>query len=266
MMLHLGQPLPTHDLWSAWDLNPATVVPLALSAILYHRGARGGMRRQAVYFWSGWLALVFAVASPLHALGEVLFSAHMVQHEILMLAAAPLLVLSRPMVPMLRGLPASWRRPAGRWSKLGAIHPWAAWSIHAAALWLWHIPSWFQATLWNPWIHAAQHVSFLGSALLFWWSLLAADRAGFGMGMLLLFTTSVHTSMLGALLTFTRQVWYPAYRWTEVWGVSAIEDQQLGGLIMWIPAGIVYVAAGLAMFALWLRECDRMANRSRYAD
>jgi putative membrane protein len=274
---HTGEPLQSHDLWRAWDGEPGFVLPLALAALLYARGARAGRgvtRRESFCFWAGWTTLVVAVASPLHRLGEVLFSAHMAQHEILMLVSAPLLVLSRPLVPMLWGLPMNWRRYIGGHTKTRraqifwrtATRPWTAWWTHAGALWLWHIPSWFQATLVSGSIHAAQHVSFLGSALLFWWSLFyPRERAAYGAGMLYVFTTAVHTSILGALLTFTRQVWYPAYRETQAWGLPALEDQQLGGLIMWIPAGLVYLAAGLGMFALWLRESDLMANRSGYA-
>jgi cytochrome c oxidase assembly factor CtaG len=141
-----------------------------------------------------------------------------------------------------------------------------AWWVHAAALWLWHIPSLFQATLENDWIHSAQHVSFLGSALLFWWSLFYAHGKGrYGASVLYLFTTAVHTSILGALLTFATTIWYPAYiGTTSAWGLTPLEDQQLGGLIMWIPAGLVYVVAGLVLFAGWLRESERVADIRAY--
>ena len=87
-----------------------------------------------------------------------------------------------------------------------------AWSVHAAALWLWHIPRFFQATLDNDWIHSAQHISFLGTALLFWWSLFYAHgKVRYGASVLYLFTTAVHTSILGALLIFLSTIWYPVY-------------------------------------------------------
>ena len=219
--------------------------------------------------------LALALISPLHALGEVLFSAHMVQHEILMLAAAPLLVLSRPLVPMLRGMPMQWRRALGAWAKrpavrgvwVGITRPFTAWWLHAVALWIWHAPQLFQATLTSDWMHSFQHISFLGSALLFWWSMFYAEsRSTYGAGVLYIFTTGVHTSILGALLTFARSAWYPAYALTTAaWQLSPLEDQQVGGLIMWVPAGVVYLGAGLALFAVWLRESDVEASRSRYA-
>ncbi len=269
---HEGEPLKPHDLWSAWSLDPGIVIPLALIALLYFRGAKtvhGVSARQRLYFWSGWLLLCVALLSPLHPLGEALFSAHMAQHEILMVAAAPLLVLARPLVALLWGLPFTWRRALGQvWKQTGLsriwrvlTHPMTAWWVHAAALWLWHIPRFFQATLENDWIHSAQHLSFLGTAVLFWWSLFYAHgKVRYGASVLYLFTTAVHTSILGALLTFSSTIWYPAYTsTTSTWGLTPLEDQQVGGLIMWIPAGIVYVIGGLVLFAEWLRESDRVA-------
>ena len=275
---HTGEPLGPHDVWTAWSPDAGTLIPILLTAILFALGAkrsRGVSKLRTACFWSGWVFLAVALLSPLHPLGEVLFSAHMLQHEILMLLAAPLLVLSRPLVPLLWGLPIGWRRALGQWSKrspvqrswLAITRPFTAWWVHAAALWIWHAPRLFQATLSSGWIHAAQHFSFLGSALLFWWSLFYAHgRASYGAGTLYVFTTAVHTSILGALLSFARTMWYPVYAaTTPAWGLSPLEDQQIGGLIMWIPAGIVYLAAGLGMFDAWLRESDLVANRRRYA-
>src|SRR3954447_22345689 len=170
-LAHTGEPLEPHDLLTAWRFEPGTVIPLALSAFLYARGARTGRgtrKQDMVYFWSGWLILALALVSPIHPLGETLFSAHMAQHEILMLCAAPLMVISRPLVPLLWGLPFGARRSAGQWSKSAWVQnvwrvitaPIAAWWIHAIVLWIWHAPSLFQATLTNEWVHAAQHSSF----------------------------------------------------------------------------------------------------------
>lgn len=275
---HAGEALEPHDLWSAWRFEPGIVVPLLIAALLYCRGARTGRgvtRTQMIYFWSSWLVLVIALLSPLHPLGEVLFSAHMTQHEILMLVAAPLLILSRPLAPLLWGLPFEWRRALGKWSKASAFQeiwrritdPFAAWLIHAVVLWGWHAPLLFQATLTSDLVHSAQHVSFFGSALLFWWSLFyARGRRSYGWGLLYVFSTGVHTSILGALLTFANVIWYPAYRLTTApWGLTPLEDQQIGGLIMWVPAGLVYLAAGLVMLALWLRESDAMVEGRTYA-
>jgi putative membrane protein len=194
------------------------------------------------------------------------------QHEVLMLVAAPLLVLGRPLVPFLWALPVPWRRAAGAAAKApwwqavwrAITNPLAAWAIHAAALWIWHAPALFQATLESEWMHTLQHLSFFLSALLFWWALVhgRSGLMGYGAAVLYVFTTSLHSGALGALLTFATRLWYPAYATsTQAWGLTPIEDQQIGGLIMWIPAGLVYVVAGLALFAGWLRESDRRVER-----
>jgi cytochrome c oxidase assembly factor CtaG len=201
----------------------------------------------------------------------------MSQHEVLMLVAAPLLVLGRPLVVFLWAFPVNWSRRIGNLAKIPAISrgwqlftiPLVAWLVHAVALWIWHVPVLFEAVLHHEWVHTLQHVSFLGSALLFWWALIHGPRGvmGYGAALLYLFTTSIHSGALGALLTVAGSVWYPSYiGLTTSWGLTPLEDQQLGGLIMWIPAGLVYVIAGLALFAGWLREADlRAAKRERAA-
>lgn len=271
---HSGEPLQPDDLWSAWEFDPGVVIPLVLTAVLYLTGSRrqfGLTNLQKVCFWSGWLTLVVALVSPVHPMGEVLFSAHMVQHELLMIIAAPLLVLSRPLVTFLWAIPFSSRRALGRWSKSPVVHnPWvwitmplAAWWIHAVAIWLWHAPPLFNATLTSDLVHTAQHLSFFLTALLFWWSLFYAHgRRAYGSGVLYVFTTAIHTGILGALLTFSPHIWYPGYaNTTQAWGLSPLDDQQIGGLIMWVPASLVYLIAGLYLFAAWMRESDVMAER-----
>jgi putative membrane protein len=277
-MAHPGERLQPDDLWSAWEFDPGVVIPLLVSAFLYARGARRHRTlttREKVFFWSGWSMLAIALVSPLHPLGEVLFSAHMLQHEILMLVAAPLMVLSRPLVTFLWALPFEWRRGLGRWSKTAYVRgtwrfitePFTAWWIHAIAIWAWHAPYLFQLTLTSDLAHTAQHLSFFLSALLFWWALFYTHgRLAYGAAVFYVFTTAVHTSILGALLTFAPHVWYPAYNsTTQAWGLTPLQDQQIGGLVMWVPAGLVYLAAGLALFAAWLKESEAMLERTESA-
>jgi cytochrome c oxidase assembly factor CtaG len=132
-----------------------------------------------------------------------------------------------------------------------------AWTLHAVAIWLWHAPKLYQATLSSETMHTVQHVSFLGTALLFWWALLhgVPSRLARPATVIYLFTTAVHTSLLGALLTFAPRLWYPLYDATTApWGLTPLEDQQLAGVIMWVPAGLSYLIAALALAATWLRE------------
>ncbi|SRR5579884_3028772 len=265
-------------IWTHWDFDPGIMIPLVMAALLYSVGLRrhaGLTRLQQSCFWAGWLSLVIALLSPLHPLGEQLFSAHMVQHEILMLISAPLLVVSRPLVTFLWALPFEWRRTAGRCSKSALVHrswlwlttPLTAWWIHAVAIWVWHAPPLFDATLKSDLVHAAQHLSFFLSALLFWWALFYAHgRRAYGSGVLYIFTTGAHTGILGALLTFAPHPWYPPYaNTTQAWGLTPLQDQQIGGLIMWVPASLVYLAAGLYLFAAWMRESDLLLERTSRA-
>ena len=279
MIIHAGQPHNWEELARAWSFEPLVVASLVLTAGLFALGTwrkRGSKRPwEGICFASGWLALFVALVSPLHAWGSVLFSAHMSQHEVLMLVAAPLFVLSRPLVTFLWAFPLEWARRIGNAGKMRPVSnswhvltiPLVAWLVHAVALWIWHVPVLFEAVLRNEWVHTLQHLSFFVSALLFWWALIHGPRGamGYGAGVLYLFTTSIHSGALGALLTIAGSVWYPSYiGLTASWGLTPIEDQQLGGLIMWIPAGLVYVIAGLALFAGWLREADvRAARRER---
>ncbi|MFL5613156.1 MAG: cytochrome c oxidase assembly protein [Gemmatimonadaceae bacterium] len=274
-------------LWASWAWEPGIVVPLLFGAVLYGRGLRllwdehvgRGIRVwEATCFALGWLITALSLISPLHEVSEQLFVAHMVQHELLMVVAAPLLVLGRPLVPMLWALPSAARRRVGRASRAHGIRvgwqtitrPFVAFVIHGAAIWIWHIPSLFQATLTSDTVHALQHASFLGTALLFWWTIIHAHAPGgrsravsFGTAVLLLFGTALHSGALGALLTFSRAIWYPAYGASALhWGLSPMEDQQLAGLVMWIPASFGYLVAALFLFANWLRASeDRVHER-----
>ena len=275
---HAGSPLQPHDVWSAWTLSLPITIPLAATLLLYAIGMRALWSRagngrgvsawRAAAFVAGWLALVVALVSPLHALGEVLFSAHMAQHELLMTIAAPLLVLGRPLVPALFALPPGARRGASGWTQSPAFRtvwsrltrPGTAWLLHAIAIWGWHLPRLYEATLQNDLVHTLQHLSFLGTALLFWWTVLHPAWSGRGPAMLSLFTTMLHTGALGAILTVSSAVWYPAYAGTtRGWGLTPLEDQQLGGLIMWIPGGAAYLIAALALLGSSLRESERRA-------
>jgi putative membrane protein len=279
---HEGKPHTFHDLWFTWGRDPVVIAGLALTGGLYLLGVRRAWREagrghgvrqgEAWAFAGGWLALFVALVSPLHPWGEVLFSAHMTQHEVLMLVAAPLLVLARPLVPFLWALPSSWRLPIGALARRRGLqsvwraltNPLVAWAIHAVALWVWHVPALFQATLTSDLVHTLQHLSFLGSALLFWWALIHGRHGlmGYGAAVLYVFTTSAHSGVLGAMITFAHKVWYPAYaRTTATWGLTPLEDQQLGGLIMWVPAATVYIVAGLFLMVGWMRESERRVVR-----
>ncbi|ADJ63808.1 cytochrome c oxidase assembly protein [Herbaspirillum seropedicae] len=256
-----------------WNDEPWLIGTVLLSLLLYLRGhgrlraRRVASSAQLACFGSGWLCLAAALLSPIDTAGAASFAAHMVQHELLMIAAAPLLIAGRPVKAWLWALPAGWRKPVGRWFGRRAWLSWIrqlsrplpAWLIHFAAVWGWHVPACFEAALRHEALHMTQHLSFFVSALLFWWSVLASWRRtqpDHG-ALLYLFSTMMHTSALGALLALSSRLWYPAYGelpWS--YGISPLEDQQLGGLIMWIPGALSYVIVALVLCARWLKGGD----------
>lgn len=255
-----------------WVFEPWVVACLASSLVLYVVGVARLWRRAGSgrgigvahvgAFAAGWLAVVLALCSPLDPLGEQAFSAHMLQHEVLMLIAAPLLVVARPLAAWAWALPVRARPAVGGalrnrgWRRLwGAIRsPTGAWLLHAAALWGWHAPVLFSLALRDPDVHTLQHASFLGTALLFWWTVLGTSaRTRLGAALLSLFATMVHSTVLGALITLSPRLWYPAYASTaSPFGVDPLADQQLGGLLMWVPGGLVYMVVGLWLARRWL--------------
>jgi cytochrome c oxidase assembly factor CtaG/cytochrome c2 len=283
MLLHVGLPVAPHDMWSAWSFEPAVVALVAVGSIMYARGSaemakrtRDSQKRnwENASFAAGMTLVIAALISPLHRVGGVLFSAHMIQHELLMTLAAPLLVLGRPAVPMLWALPRFSRHAVGNvvshslfrraWRALSA--PFAAWLLHGLMIWIWHSPFLYDASVTSELVHTAQHASFMITALLFWWSLLHDNRAGgrTGLAIIYLFTTALHTSLLGALLSSADTPLYAAYNaaGTAQWGMTPLEDQQLGGIIMWVPGGIPYVLAGLLLSLRWMKASG-MRTRER---
>jgi putative membrane protein len=213
---------------------------LGLGIAAYTLGVRRLWRRagvghgigsaQVLAFAGALLVLLLALLSPLHHLAEERLWAHMVQHELLMVIAAPLLVAARPLVALRLALP--------KW----VSDPLIAWIAHAAAIWLWHVPGVFEAAAHDEALHFAQHASFLLTALMFWWTVFARSGAGVAS----LFTTMLHTGALGALMALSDRTWYAGY---------ALEDQQLAGLVMWVPAGAAYPIGALYLLLRTLRRC-----------
>jgi putative membrane protein len=259
--------------WSNWSWELTITIPLLLLLVWYVAGANrrttsSRLMPRHLAFAAGWTFLTLALVSPLHRLGDVLFSAHMLQHEILLLIAAPLFAAAQPGVTLLYAFPRILRgRLGGRvatFEKLPVfsllLAPLGAFLFHAAALWLWHLPYLYQATLDSDLVHAAQHLSFFLSGVVFWSALYGAGRSTmtYGGGVLYVFGTAAHCSALGALLTFSTVLWYPVYAGrTVLWHLTPLQDQQLGGLLMWVPSGVVFIVIGVWMFARWLNESEQ---------
>jgi putative membrane protein len=277
---HEGEPVAPHDLWTRWDRSAPLLLPLAVAGGLYWRGRRTLIRRagrgraappwRGTAFAGGLAALVAALASPLDAAAGALFAAHMIQHLLLVLAAAPLLVLGAPLLPWLWGLPSEWRRAVGRaWRRAYVLRVcWRvltrqpiAWALHAATLAAWHVPALYQAALMDASLHALEHASMLLTAALFWWVPLhpqPVHRLDAGLGVLHVFAMATTTGLLGALIVLARSPWYSVHTpGAAAWGLTPLQDQQLAGLLMWVPGGLVYLAAALGLASLWLGAAAR---------
>lgn len=269
---------------SQWNTTPRLLVGLALGALIYAAGVarlweragvgRGVARWQVGSYASGWCVVVVALVSPLDAISGELFAVHMIQHLLLILIAAPLIVLGAPLFVAFWALPAKFRKRVGRHMQADSLwrtswdvvsQPLLVWSAFFATLWLWHIPGLYEAALRNQLVHDLQHLGFMTSACLTWWILLnpmGRLKLSRGSGVLYLFTTSLHGAALGVLITFSPNSWYQYYAsTTRAWGLTLLEDQQIAGIIMWMPACLVYVGLAAAIFALWLRDAESAERR-----
>jgi cytochrome c oxidase assembly factor CtaG len=266
---------------SVWTFDPWIVAPLGAAGVLYTMGVwRLGQRAvesrktvlwHALAYETGWFTLAGALISPLHWLGEHLFTFHMIEHEILMAISAPMVVVSRPIGALMWGLPGRLRGSIARMMKGRVVQggwEWAsrgttATTLHAIAIWAWHAPVLFDAAVTSVALHRLQHLSFFVTAVLFWWSVLwRSDR---GVAAWHLFLTMLHTSILGALMALAPRVLYVAQtRVSEAWGLTSLEDQQLAGLVMWIPAGTIYAGAALTLLALWISTSARGGAHARH--
>lgn len=276
---HPNQDLAPHDLAQSWNWRSSTLVLLLGLAVSYGRGVQVVWNRAGVgalvspgrvlAFAGGLLGLFVAFVSPVDALGGVLFSGHMTQHMLLVIVAAPLLVLGAPLLPLLWALPRHARRTTGRvWRRArslrallhGLMHPLVAGALYALVLWAWHAPALYQAALRNETIHEVQHLSFLSSALLLWWTVLqplGRRRLHQGLTVVLLFFTMLQSAALSAILSFSSRALYPAYADSvERWGLTLIEDQQIAGSIMWVTGNFVLVVALVIVLLSWLRIFD----------
>ncbi|TGG91562.1 cytochrome c oxidase assembly protein [Natronospirillum operosum] len=206
--------------------------------------------------WSVWFVALYGglltLIGPLDQWAHTGTGPHMVQHMLLMGLIAPLWILLRPQAQLVRGSGALGQPLIGGLARL-ARHPlWMAY-LHGGAIWLWHLPAVYDLALDHAGWHAAEHLSFLLTAVLFWWAVLSTSARRSPFALLALLLTLMHTGFLGAIMTFGREPFYADAR--------DLQDQQLAGLIMWVLGGIPYLLAAGWVTRRWLLHLSRrMAN------
>lgn len=252
---------------TSWTWDPSVIVGCIALTGLYLATVHFRLNRKTVLFITGVLVMFLALESPLEALGDTyLFSAHMLQHLLLILLVPPLLLLGTPgwLAELMLGWPPARRveRILGR--------SLVAWLVGIGTIWVWHLPRLYNATLLNEQIHIVEHVSFLITAIIFWWPVLnplTERRISPLATIIYLFAAAASSSALGIILTFAPAGLYPAYLrpfdtlgilplLREQWGLTPAVDQQLGGLLMWVPGSLVYLSGIIGALARWYGESD----------
>ena len=274
-------------LWLAWSADPTALIGIPLAAILYARGLRSLERRRihdkrrTAAFYIGLIALFIALVSPLDALSDELFLAHMGQHMLLMFFAVPAIQIGAPVIPLMRGIPRPLRKrvaipifksPFVRSALRNLFRPLIAWPLFIGVILGWHFPLTYEAALKNEAVHLFEHLTFALGAYLWWWNVIDPAPLRASLSYLarvpFVFITIVPTFVLGAFLTFAPNPFYPHYELTApAYGITALEDQEIGGIIMWIPGSFVVAAALLLSLYYAVRhEQQLQLARERASD
>ena len=266
------------DVLTSWDLDPEILAGIALAAGLYVFGwwrlCRYKSGCTVLPAWRGWCfaaglaSIAVALLSPIEVFSELFFFVHMTQHLLLVVVAAPLLWLAAPLLPMMEALPEGLRLGLGRLLVSGSplyrlfgvfAHPLLALALFTGALAVWHVPPFYDAAQGQTAVHHLEHLIFLGTALLFWWPVIhpagGPRRLSYGASILYFVPVLLEGNLIGALLTFANHPIYATYQQVpRLWGISVVQDQQLGGLIMWVPGGLVYLIPIFVLLTLLLKQ------------
>jgi cytochrome c oxidase assembly factor CtaG len=267
-----------HDL--DWSWNPVVILALAVAGAWYAcgvrrlRGARCASAPRRACFASATVIVFLALVSPIDALGDRLFAAHMIQHLLLIVVAAPLFALAAPAPVLLAGLPRRWRLGVlrvWRWRPTraaidGLFHPAVVWTAFCGTIVFWHFPAPYRWALHDGPLHAVEHLTFLLSALLFW--TVVFDRAvrrrlNHAATLLLIVTAAILSDLPGALMLLAPRPFYPTSAAdAAAWGLTPLQDQQLAGVIMWVPMSFAFIGAGIWVFLRWMKAAEQGALRA----
>ena len=272
---------------TSWNWRPDVIMVVATLGSVYvagwwrlwKQGARIARGWRLALYGAGLVTICLALLSPIDTFGSFLFTMHMVQHELLVMVAPLLLLLADPLPVILWGLPRRLRAVIGRLLIRGApfrrilqAGTWmpVSWLLHVMTLWVWHYPAMYEASLRNEFVHDAQHLSFFLTGILLWWPIVnPAPRVhglvAYGFRIAYVLLAALQNTMLAALIALTERVLYPYYTAVpRLWGLTPLQDQITGGLIMWIPGGMMYVITTLVLVARML-DREEQITRQREA-
>ncbi len=258
---------------TAWDWDPTIVLGCLTLLIAYSLAVGFRFTRLSLYFVLGDLVLLLALVSPIDIMGDYyLLSAHMLQHLLLILVVPPLLLLGI--------LPSTWQRAKQRGFVRRCEHllsqPALAWLIGVLTLSIWHLPVLYEAALENERIHIVEHLCFIISAAIFWYPAIVANAENHlsSLGaMIYLNAAGMANTLLAILIAFSPNVLYSTYlqpqdplgilTWIrEGWGLSPANDQEIAGLMMWVPGSFPYIIASFAILVRWFAIGDQEERQS----
>ena len=270
-------------LLGSWDFRPEIIAVLSLAVLVYslgwarlrptrrrtHRTVKLREQRLAsgwrlASYLSGISILVLALMSPIDVLGGHLFFMHMIQHLMLIMFIPPLLLIANPLPFILWGLPDQTRRHMGQWLSNRAYfrktlktttRPGYVWIILIVLIIGWHDPVFYNAALSSDLVHDLEHISFFCAGMLFWWHITGAGPHVHGhftsrMRIAYLLAMLPPTMLTGVTIAFATQPIYTYYKSVpRLWGMTLMQDQMLGGIIMWIPGSMMYILSALIIFS-----------------
>ena len=282
--LHIGDHLPRAsnlgDFFGQWELDVAPLLVILVIAFTYVVGlwrlrwrttVQPVATGRTVLFVLGILALLLALVSPIAAYSQDLFYMHMIQHLLLLMAAAPLLLLANSMPVFMWSLPKEARHKVGtlmtrdgflRQILVPVANPKIALPLYFVTIWAWHVPLAYDAALNNGVVHYLEHLTMFGAATIFWWVIIGAaplrSRIGYPVRTLYVLLATIINTPLGIFITFSDGALYSFYRNAPGhWGISLVQDQQLGGLLMWIPGNMMFLVALTVLFFVWAERDER---------
>ena len=283
----MAEPVTSFWAWLAlWRFTGPQFILVAFIAAVYLLGllrlqlrsrGRAVPLREMLYGAGGFGVLLFALSGPPEALADEMFMLHMTQHILVAMVASVLLLAARPMSAYLWALPETVRIGVGPalsrqgWLRAfnGAVtNPRVALPLFVLTLWGWHVPEAYELAIRNEWVHTGMHISMLVTAVLFWWPIIGPPPVGsrltYPQRLIYLILVVTPTAVLAAMITLSNTVIYPHYAGTlHHFGLSPEEDQRIGGLLMWIPGNVVYLATLTVLFLRWFSQEDRR-NRTGY--